>query len=139
MAATTCELRWVSYILKDLGIPVSQPVDLFCDNKAPLHILANLVFHECTKHIELHCHLVWDAYKEGFLAPSHVRSSDQLADLFTKVLPLKVCVRLLSKLSLVSMAPSPTCGGAVEFHVVADGLETEGEGTSHLAELSDKG
>ncbi|KAL2232808.1 UNVERIFIED_CONTAM: Retrovirus-related Pol polyprotein from transposon RE1 [Sesamum indicum] len=75
LAATVCELRWISYIMTDLGMSTSFPIDLFCDNKAALHILANPVFHERTKHIEMDCHLVRDAYKEGFIAPSFVRSS----------------------------------------------------------------
>ncbi|KAK4408633.1 Retrovirus-related Pol polyprotein from transposon RE2 [Sesamum angolense] len=62
----------------------------------------------------LDCHIVRDAYRDGFVTPSHVRSSDQLADVFTKVLPLPSFSSLTSKLGLVSLFPSPTCGGAVE-------------------------
>ncbi|KAL0361235.1 UNVERIFIED_CONTAM: Retrovirus-related Pol polyprotein from transposon RE2 [Sesamum radiatum] len=73
MAATVCELRWISYLLKDFAVPIALPVHLYCDNKAALHIMANPVFHERTKHIELDCHVVRDAYKSGFVAPSHIR------------------------------------------------------------------
>ncbi|KAL0401884.1 UNVERIFIED_CONTAM: Retrovirus-related Pol polyprotein from transposon TNT 1-94 [Sesamum latifolium] len=57
-----------------------------------------------------------DAFKADFVTPSHIRSSLQPADLFTKALSLKVFSSLLSKLGLVSTVPSPTCGGAVEYH-----------------------
>ncbi|KAL0435055.1 UNVERIFIED_CONTAM: Retrovirus-related Pol polyprotein from transposon RE2 [Sesamum radiatum] len=113
LAATVCELKWISFLLTDFGVPLQLPIDRFCDNKAALHILVNPVFHERTKHIELDCHLVRDAYKDGFISPVHVRSSAQCADLFTKVLPLKIFGFLLSNLGLVSLAPSPTYGGAV--------------------------
>ncbi|XP_020555067.1 uncharacterized protein LOC110013265 [Sesamum indicum] len=112
LAATVCELRWLSFILADLSVPVVLPIDLFCDNKPALHILANPIFHERTKHIELDYHLVRDAYKEGFISPSFVPSSLQLADVFTKVLPLKSFSNLISKLGLDVFSHSPTCGGA---------------------------
>ncbi|KAL2243673.1 UNVERIFIED_CONTAM: Retrovirus-related Pol polyprotein from transposon RE2 [Sesamum indicum] len=74
LAATVCELRWLSFLLEDFGVSLSLLVSLFCDNKTALHILANSVFHECTKHIEIDCHLVRDAYKAGFIAPVLIRS-----------------------------------------------------------------
>ncbi|KAL0448171.1 UNVERIFIED_CONTAM: Retrovirus-related Pol polyprotein from transposon RE2 [Sesamum latifolium] len=118
MAAMVCELCWISYLLHDFGVPVALPVRFYCDNKAALHIMANPVFHKHTKHIELDCHVVHDAYKSGFVAPSHVKGVDQLADIFTKVLPLKVFCTLMSKLGLVSFTSSPTCGGLLLIQVL---------------------
>ncbi|KAL2248387.1 UNVERIFIED_CONTAM: Retrovirus-related Pol polyprotein from transposon RE2 [Sesamum indicum] len=113
LAATVCELHWLSFLLADFGVSLPLPISLFCDNKAALHTLANPVFHERTKYIEIDCHLVRDAYKDGFIAPVLIRSFVQLADLFTKALPLKLFSTFLSKLGLVCLAPSPTCGGDV--------------------------
>ncbi|KAK4410094.1 Retrovirus-related Pol polyprotein from transposon RE2 [Sesamum angolense] len=69
MAFTVCELMWISYLLHDFLVPVQRPIPFWCDNKAVLHITANPVFHECTKHLDIDCHLVRDQFKCGFIAP----------------------------------------------------------------------
>ncbi|XP_057986074.1 uncharacterized mitochondrial protein AtMg00810-like [Hevea brasiliensis] len=56
MAATVCELLWITYVLRDLQVSVMLPIPLYCDNKAALHIASNPVFHERTKHLEIDCH-----------------------------------------------------------------------------------
>ncbi|KAL2240118.1 UNVERIFIED_CONTAM: Retrovirus-related Pol polyprotein from transposon RE2 [Sesamum indicum] len=123
MASTVCELKWLSYLLSDFGIKLSLPVRLFCDNQAALHIMANPVFHERTKHIEIDCHVVRTAYKDGFLAPSHIRSSLQLVDLFTKSLSLKSFAFLLGKLGLNATSlksPVPAASSAAATAAFAD-------------------
>ncbi|KAL5698715.1 hypothetical protein ACHQM5_029711 [Ranunculus cassubicifolius] len=58
MATTTSEIIWLRVLLKNLGFGSSQPIILYCDNQAAMHIASNPVFHERTKHIEFFCHFV---------------------------------------------------------------------------------
>lgn len=90
-----CELKWLKGLLTSLGISHSQPMRLYCDNQAALHIAKNLVFHERIKHIEVDCHFVRNEILAGHIRPSYVSTHVQLADMLTKAL-----LSLLSKLGI---------------------------------------
>lgn len=46
METTTCEIVWIVGLLRDIEVLLSGPTSLYCDNKAAIHIGANLVYHE---------------------------------------------------------------------------------------------
>nr|GEX09045.1 copia protein [Tanacetum cinerariifolium] len=100
MATTTCELKWLIGLLNSLGVAYPEPMRLFCDNQAALHIATNPVFHERTKHVEVDCHFVRDEIVSGNLAPSFVHTSAQLAAIFTKALGNQQFHDMLSKLGI---------------------------------------
>ncbi|KAL0385494.1 UNVERIFIED_CONTAM: Retrovirus-related Pol polyprotein from transposon RE1 [Sesamum radiatum] len=111
LGSTVCELQWITYLLADLQVHVLTPIFLYCDNQAAIYIVANPVFHERTKHLEIDCHLVRDKFKAGFVLPLHISGSDQLADVFTKSLSGSHFSTLLSKLGLVSFPQVHLEGG----------------------------
>ncbi|GKD95620.1 putative copia-type protein [Tanacetum coccineum] len=86
MATITCELKWLKELLLSLGVSRPLPMKLYCDSQAALHIAANPVFHEHTKHIEVDCHFIRDEILRGTIRPAYVPTQTQLADIFTKAL-----------------------------------------------------
>lgn len=113
MAMTTCEVTWITQLLKDLGIKRLKSTILKCDNKAALAIAANPVQHEKTKHVEIDCHFVREKVADGTIKPQYVPTMHQVADILTKPLPIVKHMDLLSKLGVSPTTPG--LRGSVEI------------------------
>lgn len=101
MALTTCKVVWLKALLNDLGLKSHGPVALKCDNQEAIFIAANLVFHVRMKHIDIDQYFVREKMQEGVIAPSCVKSVDQVADIFTKILPTSQHYKLLHKMGVI--------------------------------------
>ncbi|CAI7834529.1 unnamed protein product [Closterium sp. NIES-53] len=80
------ELRWLTYLLTDLGeVPRSPPV-LYVDNKVMLALCQEHRLEHRTKHIALRYFLARELQQCGQLRLAYVASQANTADVFTKAL-----------------------------------------------------
>ncbi|RVW60135.1 Retrovirus-related Pol polyprotein from transposon TNT 1-94 [Vitis vinifera] len=86
MAQATCEIILIHQLLCEVGMKCTMPAKLWCDNQAALHIAANPVYHERTKHIEVDCHFIREKIEENLVSTGYVKTGEQLGDIFTKAL-----------------------------------------------------
>ncbi|CAI7848770.1 unnamed protein product, partial [Closterium sp. NIES-54] len=80
------ELRWLTYLLTDLGEPPRSPPVLYVDNKAMLALCREHRLEHRTKHIALHYFLARELQQRGQLRLAYVASQANTADIFTKAL-----------------------------------------------------
>jgi len=114
MSQAAAEVAWLVRLLSELGVSDLQPVTLHCDNQSALQIAKNPVFHERTKHIEIYCHFTREKVLEGLLQLAYVPTSQQLADILTKILPSAQHSAILSRLGMgdhSASSPSQLEGG----------------------------
>ena len=86
--------------LKDYGINLKK-VPLLCDNESAIKISQNPVQHSRTKHIEIRYHFLRDHVLKEDIVISHVKTEDQLADIFTKPLDEKRFSTLRCELNIL--------------------------------------
>ena len=75
-------------MLLELHCPVTQATLVYCDNISAVYLSGNPVQHQRTKHIEMDIHFVREKVARGQVRVLHVPSRYQIADIFTKGLPL---------------------------------------------------
>ncbi|CAI7918921.1 unnamed protein product [Closterium sp. NIES-53] len=80
------ELRWLTYLLTDLGEPPRSPPVLYVDNKAMLALCREHRLEHRTKHIALRYFLAHELQQRGQLRLAYVASEANTADIFTKAL-----------------------------------------------------
>ncbi|CAI7822139.1 unnamed protein product [Closterium sp. NIES-53] len=80
------ELRWLTYLLTDLGEPPRSPPVLYVDNKAMLALCREHRLEHRMKHIALRYFLARELQQRGQLRLAYVASQANTADIFTKAL-----------------------------------------------------
>lgn len=106
MSAACSEIMWLRGLLGELGFPQLHSTPLYADNTSAIQITANPVFHEHTKHIEVDCHSIREAYDKRMITLPHISTKHQTADIFTKALSRPRHQFLIDKLMLQDLPAS---------------------------------
>ena len=92
------EALWLRQILSEFGFKQKQPTPLWCDNQSAIKLSKDPVLHQCSKHIELHMHLIKNLFHDRVLKMLDYPIDDQVADIFIKPLTEAKFFKLLSTL-----------------------------------------
>jgi hypothetical protein len=84
----TKELLWERRLLQELGYPQRHPTILYSDNQPTICLVRNPEQHQQTKHIDVPYHVIREHQANGDIEITYLPTQHQLADIFTKALPL---------------------------------------------------
>lgn len=90
IAVATCfsQVLWMKQTLKDIQVKISDPILIWCDNSSAINISKNPIMHSRTKHIAIKYHFLREKVADKEVIVEYVPIGDQIADIFTKPLPL---------------------------------------------------
>ncbi|CAI7817908.1 unnamed protein product [Closterium sp. NIES-53] len=99
------ELRWLTYLLTDLGEHPRSPPVLYVDNKAMIALYQEHRLEHRTKHIAMRYFLARELQQRGQLRLAYLATRANTADIFTKALPPGDHQRFSTVLGLVRTLP----------------------------------
>ncbi|PKU87466.1 Retrovirus-related Pol polyprotein from transposon TNT 1-94 [Dendrobium catenatum] len=100
LSAAASDVIWLRRLVDELLLPQDAPTTIYCDNTSAIALARNPVFHARTKHIELDYHFLRQHIDNRTIHLEHISSIDQIADIFTKPLPITRFQSLRDKLIL---------------------------------------
>lgn len=109
VANVVSETCWLRNLLLELHCPIPTATLVYTDNISTIYLAGNPVQHQQTKHIEMDIHFVREKVARGQVRVLHVPSRHQIADIFTKGLPLVLFKVFRDSLS-VRVPPVSTAG-----------------------------
>ncbi|KAH9725216.1 hypothetical protein KPL70_007788 [Citrus sinensis] len=84
--SSVCHAIWLRNLLKKLSLPQEEPSEICVDNKPTIALSKNPVFHDRSKHIDTRYHFIRECLARKEVQVKYVKSQDQAADIFTKLL-----------------------------------------------------
>lgn len=84
----TKEVKWMQALLTEMKVRVKKPIIINTDNQSAMKIAQHDIEHDRTKHIDIKHYFIRDEIDKREVSVQWVRTEQQVADIFTKPLPL---------------------------------------------------
>jgi hypothetical protein len=94
------QAMWMYSFLEELHMPQERPALLYGDNLGAAALARDAKGHARVKHIDIREHYIRERVAAGDIEIQHVASAENLADIFTKVLPRDVHLAVVRALGL---------------------------------------
>nr|GEZ44077.1 copia protein [Tanacetum cinerariifolium] len=104
LSACCAQVLWMRTQLIDYGYHFDK-IPIYCDSKSAIAISCNPVQHSRTKHIAVRYHFIKEHVEKGTIELYFVKTDYQLADIFTKALPMDRLNYLVRRLGMRSLCP----------------------------------
>ncbi|GJY65538.1 putative ribonuclease H-like domain-containing protein [Tanacetum coccineum] len=104
LSACCAQVLWMRTQLTDYGYHFNK-IPIYCDSKSAIAISCNPVQHSRTKHIAVRYHFIKEHVEKGTIELYFVKTDYQLADIFTKALPVDRFNYLVRRLGMRSLCP----------------------------------
>jgi hypothetical protein len=88
--------------LTDIQVEYDEPIPIYCDNTSAISISKNSVMHSKTKHIPIKCHFLQEHVAEKNIRVEYVGTKEQVANIFTKLIPQESFEYLRQRLGVIS-------------------------------------
>jgi hypothetical protein len=102
LANATAKMLWIQKLLMEIGVHHPPKAWLWCDNLGATYLSANPIFYARTKRIEIDFHFVRERVAQKLLEVRFISTRDQVADGFTKALPVIKLKKFRDNLNLRS-------------------------------------
>jgi hypothetical protein len=103
VGAYYAQILYMKQTLLDYCV-VLEKVPLLCDNESAVKIANNPVQHSRTKHIDIRHHFLRDHVAKNDISLEGVRTKDQSADIFTKLLDEATFCQLRNELNVLDLS-----------------------------------
>nr|GFB08333.1 copia protein [Tanacetum cinerariifolium] len=135
LSACCAQVLWMRTQLTDYGFHFDK-IPIYCDSKSAIAISCNPVQHSRTKHIAVRYHFIKEHVEKGTIELYFVKTDYQLADIFTKALPVdrfKYLVRRLDQskyvLEILKKYTMESCDPVGTPMEIKDKLDLDQNGT----------
>nr|GEY78700.1 ribonuclease H [Tanacetum cinerariifolium] len=105
LSACCAQVLWMRTQLTDYGFHFDK-IPMYYDSKASIAISCNHVQHSHTKHIDVRYHFIKEKVEKGIVELFFTGTEYQLADLFTKALPVERFKYLIRRLGMRCLTPA---------------------------------